>query len=315
MAGGKAGMSSGGAMLVCEEHSETWTAPRSEVALVAPTGASMSDVIPGDGRTRWEATRSSLEQFVGSVDETRYSVGLILSPASGGCSPGLSAPLAPLDEQNLVLEALASIEEPGGAGSLEEALAAGIDMLADRPRESRRTVVLLVEAEPTLAPGCVEDADARQAVIDAVRHATLDLGIDVLPVGLPGSEAANDTLTAIGVYAGTCSTGPLCFVDARAQPDFGDLLARHVAPTAADVVCEIPFASLPGGVPPSPDASTLVMTLDDRPPELVPRVEACELSLGWELVDGLARFCPATCDAVLSSEHAVFTATACAPAG
>jgi hypothetical protein len=311
---GKAGMSSGGATLVCEEHSETWTAPRSEVALVAPAGASMSEVIPGDGRTRWEATRSSLERFVDSVDETRYSVGLILSPSSEGCYPVLSAPLTPLDEQNLVLEALASVEEPGGAGSLEEALAAGIDMLADRPRESRRTVVLLVEAEPTLGPGCVEDADSRQGVIDAVRRATLDVGIDVLPVGLPGSEAANDTLTAIGVYAGTCSTGPLCFVDARTEPDFGDVLARHVAPPAVDVVCEIPFASLPGGVPPSPDASTLVMTLDDRAPELVPRVEACDLSLGWELVDGVARFCPATCDAMLSSEHAVFTATACAPA-
>jgi hypothetical protein len=313
--GGQAGMSSGGATLVCEEHSETWTAPRSEVALVAPAGASMSDVIPGDGRTRWEATRSSLEQFVGSVDETRYSVGLILSPSGGGCYPGLSAPLMPLDEQNLVLEALASVEEPGGAGSLEEALWAGIDMLADRPRESRRTVVLLVEGEPTLGPGCVEDADARQAVIDAVRHAGLDLGIDVLPVGLPGSEAANDTLTAIGVYAGTCSIGSSCFVDARTEPDFGDLLARHVAPAAAGVVCEIPFAALPGGVPPSPDASSLVMTLDARAPELVPRVEVCGLSLGWELVDGVARFCPATCEAMLSSEHAVFTATACAPAG
>src|SRR5687768_4586356 len=148
--GGKAGMSGGGATLVCEEHSETWTAPRSEVALVVPAGTSMSDIIPGDGRTRWEASRSSLEQFVGSVDETRCSIGLILSPSSGGCYPGLSAPLTPLDEQNLVLEALASVEEPEGAGSLEEALAAGIDMLAERPRESRRTVVLLVEAEPTL---------------------------------------------------------------------------------------------------------------------------------------------------------------------
>lgn len=311
--GGGAG-SAGSLDLECVATALTRTRLRLAVELVVSAGASMNQVLEGDGPTRWEATRESLSALVAALDPRLYDLGLVLF--AGGeeqCAATVAASLVPLDGKNEVVSALGAVSELYGDGSLEAGVRLGLEELARVPLETRKVLVIATDVPANLKPGCDFDLTPHVSLSQALGAAD-GQGVLVIPVGLPGTTVADEDLSQIGSESGQCFGNDECFFSYAEQPDFGAELAAFLVPPAVDLTCSFSLPELPGGKEPDPSLTLVELSVDGGEPRAIPFADECADRDGYELIQpGAYSLCPMTCETMVASISASLKVTACAP--
>jgi hypothetical protein len=303
--------------------------------LIIDTSGSMSLPDPSStvGATKWEATRSALEQAITPLPRS-LELGILYYPgvegtpsnvprdASACVAVDAMIPPATLGDagsaQRARIQTSLDAIEPRGGTPTHDAYLVALAELRRAALPGREYLVLITDGQPTYSEGCVgsgrvDDPVDESPIIEEVRaaHAT---GIRTFVIGSPGSEEtphgaldARPWLSRAAEAGGTAppecqNEGPAyCHFDMVEHPDFGEGLRRTLEEIADRVIeCDFPLPEPPPGRRLDTDQTHVVYTSSDGASFLVLESPSSPCQHGWHYdSDGQRlQLCPETCDLV-----------------
>jgi len=339
----------GAVSLTEAEYDEIWKSMCAEKRVVLPrtpaslmivldASATMDAAANGTGEaSKWAVTRDALKAMIASLPDSARA-GLLGYPnrvVSG--VPGGHEECVALDAM-VPVQALGSgdwrTELDDGLDAIQteactpthDAYVAAVDAYpAASSPAGERLVLLITDGVPTLSLGCAPGECAvgdgyEQAVIDEIERTRTALGIETLVLGLPGSEAAYESLDnrwwlsmaaeAGGTPALNCSHDdvPYCHLDTVDGASFPAALAGALT-SVADRVRGCAFALPPPVEGSDIDPNAMLLAVETGEAELiqVQRSDDPACTDGWYLDGGAgqARLCTRSCALVASDPAAI----------
>lgn len=244
--------------------------------LVVDVSRSMTLSAPGTRRSKWDTTRSALEEAIESMP-AGVSVGVLYYPnmfTDGGTSPSdVSScidtdelvPIAPLGNRDSTHRAtLASsfdeVDVDGYTPTYDAYTYALDHSLLPYEAQVNKFMLLITDGAPTFDQGCVNVAERdgirggvadapTQPIIDEIQNAYDEHNIRTFLIGSPGSEESAESnsdmrpwLSQSAILGGTApegcqQTGPdFCHLDMTQEPDFAAALSAGLASVAGQII-------------------------------------------------------------------------------
>jgi hypothetical protein len=271
----------------------------------------MSEALPGDPRSRFEATRDSIVASLTGLAQSPY-VGLVLNAAGESCENATvvaAAPLAHADQLERLMAELEAETEPAGTASLLLQYRLARSLASALPPDVHTALLLFMDGAPGDGFGCA--AEETSEILSFELMAVLETGAQTpYLVATPGS-AAGDLARSLALRIGC----PSCALDFSGQPDFASPLSEVISGNrAVDIACDFPLPVPPGAAPLDLDSVTVTLAVDDGAPEILSRLVACGDSDGFTIVGDPGRvvLCPATCAVLGTALMPTMTIEACA---
>jgi hypothetical protein len=271
----------------------------------------MAEALPGESRTRFDATRDSIVACLTGLVRSPF-VGLVLNPADANCESGTlveAQPLHQADQRERLVAELEAVTEPAGTASLLGQLRHARALADALPSNVQTAIVLFMDGATEDELGC--SAEQTIELLSVELRDTLEAGTQTpYLVATPGSGAGGLARNLAG-RAGC----PSCALDFSAQADFTSLLSEVVSRNRAiELVCDFPIPVPAGGGQLDLDSVTVTLSLDERAPEVVPHRVKCDQTAGFTIEGDPGRIilCPATCAELGSSFAPTMTVDACA---
>jgi hypothetical protein len=271
---------------------------RSPTTLVLALPNSLTLNVPleiAGGRTGFEATRSSLLEGLAQTDPRTY-VGLAQYPFHDDCT--MSSVLAAKElrdsqHQDVLTALLTDEATPTGPSSTTALLEAAVSAIPAVPF-TFPVILLFLDGAPVRGFECGDGPEALAELEAQLRRVVEDGIADVLFIAAPGSGAGNlarELSDAMG-----CAD---CAFDFSSEPDFGPRFQETWQPSVSlSLLCDFVVPPSPeDGAPRSLADVTITVTIDENPPEVLPRHQDCSGRPGFtvsELEQRIA-ICPATC--------------------
>jgi hypothetical protein len=293
----------------CTTQTLTSQPPKDGVVLAVPASSAMAGALPGEPRTRFEATRDSIVDCLSELERSPH-VGLVVNPTEGACSSVAvleAAPLAEGDQRERLVAALAAVAEPQGTASPLWQLRHARAVANVLPPDVHTSLLIFMDGAPSDVLRCSAEDTLDILVGELTR--ILDTGAQTpYLVATPGSGAgglAQSLAERIGC--------PGCALDFSEQPDFRAPLMEILSGNRShDIVCDFPIPVPPGDGRLDLDSVTVTLTLDEAAPEVLPRRVECDGAAGFTIIEGPAIvLCPATCAVLAASLAPTMTIDAC----
>jgi hypothetical protein len=292
---------------------ETLTAqpPTTGAILAVPRSSEMAEALPGDSRSRFQATRDSIVECLTGLAQSPY-VGLVLNGAGESCENTMAveaAPLAHADQLEQLVAELEAVTEPAGTASLLLQYRHARSLAGALPSGVHTALLLFMDGAPGDGFGC--GAEETREILTFELIDLLELGMQTpYLIATPGS-GAGDLARGIALDIGC----PSCALDFSGQPDFTSPLSEIVSGNRSiDIACDFPIPVPPGGGQLDPDSVTVTLAVNEGAPEILPRRVRCGDSDGFTIVGdpGRVALCPATCAVLSTALLPTMTIEACA---
>jgi hypothetical protein len=295
----------------CVTETLTSQPPKDGAILAVPRSSVMAEALPGESRSRFQATRDSIVDCLTGLAQSPY-VGLVLSVPSESCEKTMAieaAPLAHADQLERLVTELEAGTEPAGTASLLLSYRQARSLASALPSDVHKALLLFMDGAPGDGFGC--GAEETREILTFELIDLLELGTQTpYLIATPGS-GAGDLARRIALDIGC----PSCALDFSSQPDFALPLSEVISGNrAVDITCDFPIPVPPGAAALDPDSVTVTLAVDEGAPEILPRLVRCGDSDGFRIVGdpGRVALCPTTCAALTNAFMPTMTIEACA---
>jgi hypothetical protein len=271
----------------------------------------MAEALPGESRSRFQATRDSIVECLTGLAGSPY-VGLVLNAAGESCENTIAveaAPLAHADQLERLVAELEAVTEPAGTASLLLQYRHAQSLASALPSDVHTALLLFMDGAPGDGLGC--GAEETSEILSFELTRVLEAGVRTpYLVATPGS-GAGDLARSIARRIGC----PSCALDFSSEPDFALRLSEIISGNhAVEITCDFPVPAPPGAAPLDPDSVTVTLAVDEGAPEILSRRAECGDSDGFTIVGdpGRVALCPATCAVLSAALLPTMTIEACA---